>query len=221
MKRFIRHTTMMGVAVLTLGGLPAMGADSGAVPIVDPADQAAEAYSRGLERRDKAWKLEEKADSSSDSEERSKLNAKAQKEYTKAIRAFRSATEVDPQMHQAFSSLGYALRKTGQYEDSLAAYSEALELQPSYAEAIEYRAEAFLGLDRLGEAKEAYMQLFRDDRERAAELMTAMLRWVGERQMNPGDLDPKTIEKFAVWVRDREEVSGNTASLQSDAGRTW
>lgn len=221
MKRFIRHTTMMGVAVLTLGGLPVMGADSGAVPIVDPADQAAEAYSRGLERRDKAWKLEEKADSSSDSEERSKLNAKAQKEYTKAIRAFRSATEVDPQMHQAFSSLGYALRKTGQYEDSLAAYSEALELQPSYAEAIEYRAEAFLGLDRLGEAKEAYMQLFRDDRERAAELMTAMLRWVGERQMNPGDLDPKTIEKFAVWVRDREEVSGNTASLQSDAGRTW
>ena len=221
MKRTNGESVLMGIVLITLSALPAVAADSGAVPVVDPADQAAEAYNRGLERRNKAWKLEEKADSSSDSEERSKLNAKAQKEYTKAIRAFRSATEVDPQMHQAFSSLGYALRKTDQYEDSLAAYNKALELQPGYAEAIEYRAEAFLGLDRLDEAKEAYMQLFRDDRERAAELMTAMLRWVGERQMNPGDLDPKTIEEFAVWVRDRAEVSGNTAGLQSDAGRVW
>ena len=221
MKGFIRHATMVGVAVLTLGGLPAMGADSGAVPIVDPADQAAEAYNRGLERRDRAWKLEERADSSTDIEERSKLSAKAQKEYAKAIRAFRSATEVDPQMHQAFSSLGYALRKTGQYEDSLAAYNEALELEPGYAEAIEYRAEAFLGLNRLAEAKEAYMQLFRDDRERAEELMIAMQRWVEERQTDPGELDPAAIDEFSVWVRDRAEVSGNTAGMQSDASRIW
>lgn len=221
MKRFIRHATMVGVAVLTLDGLPATGADSGAVPIVDPADQAAEAYNRGLERRDKAWKLEEKADSSSDGAERSKLNAKAQKEYAKAIRAFRSATEVDPQMHQAFSSLGYALRKTGQYEDSLAAYNEALELEPGYAEAIEYRAEAFLGLNRLAEAKEAYMQLFRDDRERAEELMIAMQRWVEERQTDPEELDPAAIDEFSVWVRDRAEVSGNSAGMQSDASRIW
>jgi tetratricopeptide (TPR) repeat protein len=212
---------MMGVTVLILGGLPAMGADSGAVPIVDPADQAAEAYNRGLERRDKAWKLEEQADSGTDIEERSKLSAKAQKEYAKAIRAFRSATEVDPQMHQAFSSLGYVLRKTGQYEDSLAAYNEALQLEPGYAEAIEYRAEAFLGLNRLAEAKEAYMQLFRDDRERAEELMIAMQRWVEERQTDPGELDPAAIDEFSVWVRDRAEVSGNTAGMQSDASRIW
>jgi len=221
MKRFVYGAIMMGVVVLSLGGPPAMAADSGAVPIVDPADQAAEAYNRGLERRDKAWRLEEKANSSTEIEERSKLGAKAQKEYAKAIRAFRSATEVDPQMHQAFSSLGYVLRKTGQYEDSLAAYDEALTLEPGYAEAIEYRAEAFLGLDRLGEAKEAYMQLFREDRERAEELMTAMQRWVEKRRIDPGEIDPAAIEQFAVWVQDRAEVSGNTASLQSDAGRVW
>jgi len=60
-----------------------------------------------------------------------------------------------------------------------------------------------------------------DPADQAAELMTAMLSWVEERQVNPGDLDPTTIEEFTVWVRDREEVSGNTASLQSGAGRTW
>lgn len=221
MKRFVCHTMMMSAALLVLGRLPATAAGGGTVPSADPADQAAAAYNRGLDSRDQAWRLEEQAESSTDTKERSKLSAKAQKEYAKAIRAFRSATEADPQMHQAFSSLGYALRKTGQYEDSLAAYNEALELEPGYAEAIEYRAEAFLGLDRLGEAKEAYMQLFREDRERAEELMTAMQRWVEKRRIDPGEIDPAAIEEFAFWVQDRAEVSGNTASLKADAVRVW
>lgn len=219
--RSVCHTILIGVAVLTLCALPALAAGGGTVPSADPADQAAEAYNRGLESRDKAWKLEKKAASSTDTKEQSKLNAKAQKEYAKAIRAFRSATEADPRMHQAFSSLGYALRKTSQYEDSLVAYNEALELEPSYTEAIEYRAEAYLGLDRLDEAKEAYMRLFRDDRERAEELMAAMQRWVENRQADPAGLDPATIDEFSIWMRDRAEVSGNTAGLQGDTGRTW
>lgn len=219
--RSIFHTSLIGVAVLTLSAVPGLAAGGGTVPSADPADQAAEAYNRGLESRDKAWELEEQAESSTDAKERSKLNAKAQTEYAKAIRAFRSATEADPRMHQAFSSLGYALRRTGQYEESLAAYNEALEIEPSYTEAIEYRAEAFLGLDRLDDAKEAYMQLFREDRERAEELMTAMQHWVERRQADPGELDPAIIEEFSIWMRDRAEISGNTAGLQGDTGRTW
>ena len=68
----------------------------------------------------------------------------------------------------------------------MAAYNQALEIQPDYAEAIEYRAEAFLGLNRLDEVKEAYMQLFREDRERADELMSAMQQWVDQRQTRRG-----------------------------------
>ena len=221
MKRAIGHLVLVGVAVMTLCALPAIAAGGGTVPNADPADQAAAAYNRGLASRDKAWELEDQAESSSDAKEQAKLSAKTQKEYAKAIRAFRSATEADPQMYQAFSSLGYALRRTGQYEDSLAAYNEALELEPGYAEAIEYRAEAFLGLNRLAEAKEAYMQLFRDDRERAEELIIAMQRWAEERQTDPGELDPAAIDEFSVWVRDRAEVSGNTAGMQIDASRIW
>jgi tetratricopeptide (TPR) repeat protein len=199
----------------------ATAAGSGSVPTTDPADQAAAAYNQGIESRDKAWELEEQAAASTDAKQSSKLEQKAQKEYAKAIRAFRSATEADPRMYQAFSSLGYALRKTGQYEESLAAYNQALEIQPDYAEAIEYRAEAFLGLNRLDEVKEAYMQLFREDRERAAELMSAMQQWVEQRQTDPAGLDSRVLEDFSAWVRDRAEVSGNTASVEQSATRAW
>jgi tetratricopeptide (TPR) repeat protein len=176
---------------------------------------------RGLASRDKAWKLAQEAQSTADAKKRAKLEAKVRKEYTKAIRSFRSAIKADPRMHQAFSSLGYALRKTGQYEESLEAYNQALQLRPGYSEAIEYRAEALLGLNRLEEAKEAYMQLFRDDRERAEELMAAMQRWVEQRRVDPGGVDPSTLEEFSVWVRDRAEVSDNTASQQRNGDRTW
>lgn len=212
---------LVGVVTFLLGALPSLAAGGGSVPQADPADQATEAYNRGLASRDKAWELEERAESAGDAKQRAKFEGKAQKEYAKAIRAFRSATEADPKMYQAFSSLGYALRKTGQYEGSLTAYNEALDLAPGYTEAIEYRAEAFLGLDRLDEVREAYMQLFREDRERADELMVAMQQWLEQRQVDPAGLDSSAIDEFSVWVKDRAEVSGNTASLQGDSQRTW
>ena len=221
MKTSIGRALVLGAIILIVTTLPTLAAGGSTVPSTDPADQAAEAYNRGLASRDKAWKLEEQAETSTDDGQRAKLEAKAHKEYDKAIRAFQSATESDPQMHQAFSSLGYALRKTGRYEDSLAAYNKALDLSPSYTEAIEYRAEAYLGLNRMDEAKQAYMHLFREDRERADELLAAMQGWVEERLGDPAGLDPAAVDEFSVWVQDRSEVSGNTASLGGMTARTW
>lgn len=211
---------LMTVLVLA-SSLPLLAAGGSSVPTTDPADQAAEAYNTGIQHRDKAWDLESQAQTVPDGDQRSKLEAKARKEYSKAIRAFRSATESDPNMHQAFSSLGYALRKTGDYEASLAAYNQALALEPGYAEAIEYRAEAFLGLNRLEEVKGAYMELFRDDRERADELMVAMQKWVDQRRADPQGLGTEAIEEFSLWVEERSQVAGNTAGLQSSPDRAW
>ncbi len=221
MNRAIMRSFLLGFVALLASVLPISAASGSAVPEVDPADQAAEAYNRGLASRDKAWDLEKEAASSPDAEQKAKLLNKAQKEYGKAMRAFRSATESDPQMYQAFSSLGYVLRKTGQFEDSLAAYNQALELEPGYTEAIEYRAEAYLGLNRLTEVKEAYMHLFREDRERADELLAAMQSWVKERQSDSSDLDSAVVDEFSAWVNERSEISDNTASLGTTAGRTW
>ncbi len=207
--------------VLTaLGSPPALeAARDPSPPAASPVDEAAAAYDRGLKARDKAWELEQKAAEASGGE-RDKLLAKADKEYKKAARAFTTATETNPRMHQAWSGLGYALRKSGDYVASLEAYDRALELAPGYPEAIEYRAEAYLGLDRLDEAKEAYMALYRSDRQRAEELMGAMRRWVERRTADPGSLDPAAVEAFAAWVEERSGAAAQ-AALGPAATPSW
>ena len=221
MKRSIG--SVVALLVVGLTSIPGMlwSAGGASVPSTNPADQAADAYSRGLGHRDKAWKLEEQLESVSDPAKRSKLEAKVDKEYQKAIRAFRSAIEVNSTMYQAHSSLGYALRKTGGYEASLAAYNQALQLEPGYAEAIEYRAEAFLGLNRIEDAKEAYLQLFRSDQERAEVLLAAMQRWVAERDFAPQGLSGSVIDEFSAWVEERSAIAGHTASREHSSDRTW
>ena len=187
----------------------------------DPQQEAAAAYNLGLRHRDKAWGLEKKLATKTDEADRAKIEAKIGKEYGKAIDSFREAIEANPKMHQAYSSLGYALRKTGDYDSSLTAYNRALELEPSYTEAIEYRGEAFLGLNRIDDAKEAYMELFRSDRARAEELMTAMKTWVEERAAEPGVVDPDRLEQFSAWVEERSAIAAQTASLVESSDRSW
>ena len=214
------HLSIATVLVLALAvpGLEAAGGSS-APPSTDPADTATAAYERGLNARDKAWELEKQMQDA-DPGDQQRLASRITTQYEKAARAFRAATEDNPEMYQAFSSLGYALRKTGDYDGSLAAYNQALELNPTYFEAIEYRAEAYLGLGQLDEVKEAYMHLFRENRERADELMDAMQTWVNERRQTPSALDTATVESFAAWVEERAEVAGNTASLSSGSS-SW
>jgi lipoprotein NlpI len=81
-------------------------------------------------------------------------------------------------MYQAWNYVGFCQRHLGDYEAALTAYSDALEVNAAYAEAVEYRAEAFLGLNRIEDAKSDCMRLFRDVRPLADELMAAMHRWV-------------------------------------------
>lgn len=221
MRRVLWWMPLIALATLVGASQGAWAAGGSSATSASPADRAADAYNRGIEHRDKAWQLEKEATEATSPEKREKLEGKAQKQYEKAIRAFRTAIEADANMHQAHGSLGYALRKTGDYERSLEAYNRALELRPDYTEAVEYRAEAYLGLNRLQDAKDAYLQLFRDDRERADELMQAMQRWVEQRRIEPTEVSPAEVEEFAAWVKERAEIAAQTASLGAGAKRTW
>ena len=218
-------TITLAVLLLAPAVLSAAGGSSGSVPAAAPAakltpqQKAMVAYNEGLEHRNRAWELEEAAAAAA-GDKAAKKAAKAQKAYKKAIERFRSATDEVPNFHQAFSSLGYALRKTGQYQESLEAYDRSLAIDPRYTEAIEYRGEAYLGLDRIEEAKGAYMQLFQFDRARAAELMTAMKRWLEDRRSDAGELDEQAIEGFATWVEERSEMVAQVGKLAS-VGRSW
>jgi tetratricopeptide (TPR) repeat protein len=211
-------TLLAFILILSSGpGLFAAGAPKmpKAQPLLTPKQKAVSAFNEGIAHRDKAWKYEEKLAKESNAKKSAKLEAKIRREYEKTIKYCTSATELDPNLFQAYGSLGYALRKTGDHARALVAYDRALELAPGYAEAIEYRGEAYLGLDRINDAKLAYLVLVNGGSDRAGELLTAMRKYVDEKSAAGTD-----VAEFADWVAKREGVarmSGATAS----AGDSW
>jgi tetratricopeptide (TPR) repeat protein len=218
MKMYLTRAGALLLATQLLLPMTLSAAGGSSAPSDDPQQEAVADYNRGLRHRDKAWELEKKLETKTIVADRAKLETKIGKEYEKAIKSFRAATEANPQMYQSYSSMGYALRKTGDYVSSLAAYNQALELEPGYSEAIEYRGEAFLGL---GRTEEAYLELFRADRARADELMDAMKTWVEERTGESSVVDPGELQEFSAWVEERAAIAAQTASLIESSDRAW
>ncbi len=64
-----------------------------------------------------------------------------------------------PWHDNAHSMLGYAWRKLGDYDQSLAAYATALELNPRNRGALEYLGEAYLDLGRHDDARAVVLRL--------------------------------------------------------------
>lgn len=222
--------TAMAVAILALfhGAAEAAGGSPQPVPEaregaarLSPQQMAAAKYNSGLKHIEKADKAQKEAAAAADPKKRATLEKKARQAYEKAIRDLQFATAKDPGLFQAHGSLGYAYRKTGDHPAALEAYDRSLTLEPSYAPAIEYRAEACLGLNRLEEAKAAYMKLFNSDRPRADELASAMKKWLEDRRREPAGLSPETIEEFAKWVAQREEIAGRTGALVPRKDDRW
>lgn len=199
---------------------PPSGSNAPPVPSKSPAEEAAEKYNLGIQHRDRAVALQKEA-ATAPEKDRAKLEKKAGKEFDKAIAAYRQATMLNNKMHQAYSDLGFCLRKTGDYTLALEAYNRALSLAPAYGPAIEYRAEAYLGLDQVEDAKKAYMDLFPNDRAHADELLVAMKGWVQKRQGEPGKMTPEMVQSFSTWVQEREQLAKQTPSVSELQNRKW
>lgn len=177
-----------------------------------PEEQARTAYNAGVRSVEKADELQADAARQTDAKKQEKLLGKAGKAYESAIRKFEQATGLRAGMYEAWNYLGYCNRKQGRYDVALAAYDRALALKPDYAEAIEYRGHAYLGLNRLADAKNAYLTLFGANRKLAASLLTAMQQWVG---VHPD-------AEFASWVSERSAIASQTASLTREgAASSW
>ena len=82
-------------------------------------------------------------------------------EWERAAAFFRQAVRENQADHRAWTLLGYSLRHLGRLRESLAAYDEALRLNPSYAEALEYRGIAHAALGNLGFARRDLERLAR------------------------------------------------------------
>jgi tetratricopeptide (TPR) repeat protein len=149
--------------------------------------------------------------------------AKVKEELALARTKFEEAAKAEPTMKEAWNLVGYTSRRLGEYDKSLAAYEKALALNPTYSEAIEYRAEAYLALGRLDDVKSAYMTLFASSRSHATVLMQGMQKWVTEHRKPPAGITAADLEGFSQWVEERAAVAQQTASLSPDhtALRRW
>ncbi len=185
-------------AVLASGGgsMPSMSQPS---VQKSPTERAVDSYNAGIKNTKKAWKYQDQAANASDPKKVAKLNRKADKQFAKAIKRFRSAVKYEPRLYQAHGSLGYVLKQNGDFAGAMAAYNHCLELRPKYTPAIEYRAEAYLALGRLDEAREAYLLLEKLDPEKANELEIAFRKWL---KSPPQSLEPEVVATMQDWVAD-------------------
>lgn len=221
------RTTILAAIGLLLATGPGFGAGGGSMPSGgmpsmeareprSPDDLARDQYNSGVRLVEKADKL---ASAAAADATHQKAAAKANQSYANALKKFSRATELNPGMYQAWNYIGYANRRLGNYEAALAAYDRALRLKPGYPEAIEYRGHAYLGLNRLGEAKEAYLALYSANRKLAAQLLAGMREWIDGHRANSGGVD---VDSFAAWVDERGAIAGQTASLTREgAGAAW
>ncbi|MDQ6894860.1 MAG: tetratricopeptide repeat protein [Acidobacteriota bacterium] len=219
-------------AVALTGALllvPALASASGSSPMRMPAPQAqaspeqeaASLYNDGISYRDKAAKFEKEAAAEPDAAKAGKLLAKARDRHESSIKPFQAATKKNPALFQAWGSLGYAYRKVGNYPASLEAYGKALEIEPNYTPAIEYRAEAYLALNRLDEVKTVYITLFNMDRPRADELGAAIEKWLEGRKADPAGVDPSALADFSKWQEERKKLASQTSSLTTRRNEAW
>jgi len=217
---------LAALPLLLAGTVRASGSSRPAMPMqtgapASPEDEAKEYLNDAITRKEKADKLEAEALAAPDAPKREKLLAKSQKEHEASIKKYVKATEKDPTLYGAWGGLGYAYRKTRRFDEALAAYDKSLALNPSYMPAVEYRAEAYLGLNRLEEVKAAYLTLFNSDRKRADELAAAIDTWVAGKKTDPSGLDAKTLDEFATWAAQRKQIAGQTSSLLKPRDERW
>jgi tetratricopeptide (TPR) repeat protein len=220
-----RFLTILATSLLLVpGGLAASGSSAfprAQQPPVSPEQEAQMLYNDGISYRDKAAKLEKEAETEKDAAKRDKLLAKARDKHLSSIKPFQEATKKMPGLYQAWGSLGYAYRRTGDYTASLDAYERALQIQPGYTPAIEYRAEAYLALNRLDDVKSVYMALFNADRPRADELAAAIEKYLERKRSDPAGVEPGKLDEFAKWQEERKKLASQTSSLSAPRNERW
>jgi tetratricopeptide (TPR) repeat protein len=224
------RTTRAASLLIGALGLYQAGVAANALPTARPSagramtpdEMATDAYNKGIDSRNRAIKAEADALKDKKDSDRAKNEKKAREEHEKALQHFSKAAELNPSMPQAWNGMGFAHRKLGDYSRALESYDRALALAPNFPDAIEYRGEAYLALNRLDDAKQAYLALFAMDRRQADLLMKAMTEWVAKRKADPAGADPAAVSALETWIKERSALAQQTRLMGRDVVyRSW
>jgi len=167
--------------------------------------QAAQfAYRGGQRDLDAAAKLARKAAEAPSEDKRQALLEKRTKALQQAIEKFQEAIGFQPDLLDAYTGLGTALRELGLHGDALQVHARALEADGDREEDFRGWAGSLLALNMLGDATTAYTRLAASRPDQAAILMETMKAWLAEKQTDPGDLSPEDVRRLADWIAQQE-----------------
>jgi tetratricopeptide (TPR) repeat protein len=133
---------------------------------------------------------------------------KANDNYNRALDQFTEALSNKGDMYEAWKYVGFVHLHLGAYAESVDDFNHAFAIKAdSDMETVEGRAEAYLGVDRLDDAKSAYMDLFNHQRDRADQLMAAMQKWLAEHRTNANGMRAADIDAFDKWLHERDGIA--------------
>jgi tetratricopeptide (TPR) repeat protein len=202
--------------LLLVNAIPAAWANGMSTPMprtATPDQRARDAYNAGVHDVKKADKAQEAAAQATDPAKKDKAAREAHDLYASSLAKFKQAVDLDNNLHEAWNYVGYTSRKLGNYDDALAAYDKALALKPGYPDALEYRGEAYLALNRVADAQQAYLDLYAGNRALAGKLLTAMKGWVAAQRANPAGASAANVDELDKWIQERVQIAGQTAAL--------
>ena len=123
----IAGAALIGAAVAAPGGGSSGGGSYNAPQReMTPEGRAQTAFRQGVRAVKQAEKQESAAGEAATEGKRAKAQERARSQYEKARESFTATVQQAPDNHEAWNYLGYASRKLGLYNDSLAAYDEML-----------------------------------------------------------------------------------------------
>lgn len=215
---------LITAAVLAIPLAPTFASGGGAMPsmprVETPQQRARDAYNDGVHLVKKADGAQDTALHASDAAKKDKALHEAEGGYATALERFKQAVGLDDSLAEAWNYLGYTSRKLAHYDDALTAYAKALTLKPGYPDALEYRGEAYLGLSRIPDAQQSYLDLYAGNRALAGKLLSAMKSWATAQRASGANV--ANLDEFDKWIQEREQIAGQTAALtRAGAAASW
>ena len=194
-------------------GQPQPGADVLPSTVTDKPDAAAKkAFKAGVKSLNRAREFQEVADKATNSDKKADALDKVNDAYGKALDQFTDALSNKGDMVEAWNYAAYVHLRLGAYNEAIDDYNHTLSINPGLLEAVEGRAEAFVGTDRLDQAKAAYMDLFNHAPALADQLMAVMQKWLQNHREAANGMRSTDIDSFGKWVQERDGIAKQAAA---------